>query len=138
MAKICKVLGVLICCGAIYILINCINESELYLMDEQFTVMTLSLVGTIFFVGVLIFVIGATKEETKKILEYVKENNDAILKTKWLIEKQYKEMQNTEHEEKSKIKTDNDADDIRRCEKCGASISTEAKFCVACGAETQL
>ena len=69
MAKICKVLGVLICCGAIYILINCINESELYFMDEQFTVMTLSLVGTIFFVGVLIFVIGATKEETKKILE---------------------------------------------------------------------
>ena len=56
----------------------------------------------------------------------------------WLRINTFGEEQNTEHEEKSIIKTDKDADDIRRCEKCGASISTEAKFCVACGAETQL
>ena len=103
MAKVCETIGTIICGLAIIMLCTCIRDHDLYFMNEQFTAVTLTVVGTVLLLGIIVFVIGATKQETKRILNLITQTNDDVNRTKWLVEKMYIELQKTaNHEEQDR------------------------------------
>lgn len=121
MAKVCETIGTIIYGLAIVMLCACIRDHDIYFMNEQFTAITLTVIGTVLVLGIIIFVIGATKQETKKILNYVKQTNDTVCRTKWLVEKMYSELNKSIKDEEqdenvwvADISSDNLTEELRR------------------------
>ena len=64
---------------------------------------------------------GIMSQETKKILNYVKQTNDTVCRTKWLVEKMYSELNKSIKDEEqdenvwvADISSDNLTEELRR------------------------